>query len=94
FLSGLILAWVSFPQHAVQGQVDPAILHNLGLVFVLIIATFSATAIAVLLFYNIDRAKHQKNIEQLESEHAPESDAAAKRKLGDAEAVAASAQIL
>ena len=42
FLSGLILTWVSFPQHAIQGQVDPAILHHLGMVFVPIVAVFSA----------------------------------------------------
>jgi Na+/melibiose symporter-like transporter len=75
FLSGLILAWVSFPQQATPGKVDPAILHHLGMVFVPIVATFSAIAIAVLMFYDIDRSKHQKNIEQLESAVDPDSDA-------------------
>ena len=41
FLSALILAWVSFPQHATPGQVDPAILHRLGMVFVPMITVFS-----------------------------------------------------
>jgi Na+/melibiose symporter-like transporter len=31
FFSGLILAWVSFPQHATPGQVDPEILRHLGM---------------------------------------------------------------
>ena len=61
-VSGLILAWVSFPQHAIQGQVDPAILHHLGMVFVPIVAACSGTAITVLMFYDIDRATHQRNI--------------------------------
>ena len=39
-----------------QGQVEPAILHHLGMVFVPIVATFSAIAIAVLMFYDIDRS--------------------------------------
>ena len=75
FLSGLMLAWVSFPQHATPGQVDPAILHHLGMVFVPIVATFSAIAIAVLMFYDIDRSTHQRNIERLESADEPDSDA-------------------
>ena len=41
FLSGLMLLWVSFPQHATPGQVDPAILHRLGMVFVpIVVRTF------------------------------------------------------
>jgi Na+/melibiose symporter-like transporter len=66
FLSGLVLAWVSFPRHAIPGQVDAAILHHLGMVFVPIVATFSAMAIAVLMFYDIDRSRHQENVERLE----------------------------
>jgi glycoside/pentoside/hexuronide:cation symporter, GPH family len=66
FFSGLILAWVSFPQHAMPGRVDPPILHHLGMVFVPIVATFSAIAITVLMFYDIDRSRHQRNIERLE----------------------------
>jgi glycoside/pentoside/hexuronide:cation symporter, GPH family len=75
FVSGLMLAWVSFPQHATPGQVDPAILRHLGLVFVPIVTTFSAISIVVLIFYDIDRSTHQKNIEQLESVDEPDSDA-------------------
>jgi len=72
FLSGLILGWVSFPQHATPGHVDPAILYHLGMVFVPIVTIFSAISIAVLMFYSIDRSTHQRNLEQLES--ADESD--------------------
>ncbi len=71
FLSGLILGWVSFPQHATPGHVDPAILHHLGMVFVPIVAVFSAISIAVLMFYNIDRSTHQRNLEQLETADNP-----------------------
>jgi GPH family glycoside/pentoside/hexuronide:cation symporter len=75
FFSGLLLAWVSFPQHATPGQVDPAILHHLGMVFVPVVATFSAISIAVLMFYDIDRSTHQRNLERLESTDEPDSDA-------------------
>jgi GPH family glycoside/pentoside/hexuronide:cation symporter len=67
FLSGLMLAWVSFPQHATPGQVDPAILRHLGMLFVPTVAIFSAISIAVLMFYEIDRSTHQRNLERLES---------------------------
>jgi len=67
FFSGLILAWVSFPQHATPGQVDPAILYHLGVVFVPIVTIFSGTAIGVLMFYDIDRSTHLRNVEQLAS---------------------------
>lgn len=71
FFSGLMLAWISFPQHAMPGQVDPAILHHLGMVFVPIVTIFGAIAIAVLMFYNIDRSTHEKNVERLESANRP-----------------------
>ena len=77
FFSGLILAWVSFPQHAIPGQVDLAILRHLGMVFLPIVATFSAIAITVLTFYDIDRSTHQRNIERLENAVEPDSDAGA-----------------
>src|SRR5208282_5883651 len=76
FFSGLILAWISFPQHAIQGQVDPAIVRHLGMVFVPIVATFSAIAIAVLMLYDIDRSSHQSNIERLEIADEAGTDAA------------------
>jgi Na+/melibiose symporter-like transporter len=76
FLSGLILGWISFPQHATPGQVNPAILYHLGMVFVPVVTAFSAMAIAVLLFYDIDRDTHQRNLEKLEG--AEEATAAAR----------------
>jgi hypothetical protein len=42
------------------------------MVFVPIVTTFSAIAIAVLLFYDIDRSTHQRNIERLEGADEPE----------------------
>jgi Na+/melibiose symporter-like transporter len=83
FLAGLVLAWVSFPQHATPGQVEPAVLYHLGMVFVPIITVFSAVSIAVLMFYDIDRSTHQRNIERLESAGEPDS----------GESVAASARV-
>jgi GPH family glycoside/pentoside/hexuronide:cation symporter len=85
FLSALILAWVSFPQHATPGLVDPAILRHLGMVFVPIVATFSAISIAVLIFYDIDRSRHERNIERLESADEPDADDGAQVNVPDRE---------
>jgi glycoside/pentoside/hexuronide:cation symporter, GPH family len=89
FVSGLMLAWVSFPQHATPGQVDPAILRHLGIVFVPIVTVFSAISIAVLMFYDIDRTTHERNIERLESADEPGSDVDAKLNVVDRESIAA-----
>ena len=67
FFAGLVLAWVSFPQHATPGQVDLMTLRHLGMVFVPIVATFSGAAITVLMFYQIDRTTHQRNVELLQA---------------------------
>jgi Na+/melibiose symporter-like transporter len=67
FFAALVLIWVSFPQHGIPGQVDPAIIRNLGLVFAPLVTTFSAMAIVVLMFYEIDRSTHQRNLERLEN---------------------------
>jgi Na+/melibiose symporter-like transporter len=76
FLSGLILAWVSFPQHATPGQVDPTTLRHLGMVFVPMVTLFGAISITVLLFYDIDRSRHEENLQQLAEAAAPEPEPA------------------
>jgi glycoside/pentoside/hexuronide:cation symporter, GPH family len=76
FVAGLVLAWVSFPRHATPGQVDELILRHLGMIFVPTVTLFSGTAITVLMFYQIDRSTHQRNIERLQSAAALDADAA------------------
>jgi hypothetical protein len=50
----------------VQGEVAPAILRNFALIYAPVIATCSLTSIALLLFYDIDRSRHEMNVERLE----------------------------
>ena len=88
FLSGLILAWIGFPEHAQQGHVDPAILHHLGVVFVPTVTLFSAIAIVVLLFYDIDRSTHLENVARLEGANASDSQAVTRGNAIDAEPTA------
>ena len=65
FLSGLLLEFVHFPQGAMPGHVDPAILRHLVLIFVPVTAGSSLLAIMALTFYRIDRTVHQHNLDQL-----------------------------
>jgi len=85
FFSGLILAWVAFPEHAVPGRVDPAVLHHLGWVFVPIVTVFSAISIFVLMFYDIDRSTHERNVEQLASANDPALNPAAEAEIANDE---------
>jgi len=78
FVSGLFLEFVRFPQGAIQGHVDPAVLRHLVLLFVPVSAGCNALAIAVLGFYRIDRTVHQSNLERLR-------DAAALAETGEVE---------
>jgi len=51
--------------------------RHLGMVFIPIVTTFSAISIAVLMFYDIDRSTHERNIERLERADVSDSDAGA-----------------
>ncbi len=77
FAAGLILAVVHFPQAAVQGHVDPAVLRHLVLIFVPITTGCAALSIAILTFYRIDRVSHQRNLDRLRDAAAEVSGAEA-----------------
>ena len=81
FFSGLILAWINFPQHATPGQVDSQILRHLAMAFAPIVTIFGAIAIGVLMFYDIDRSTHQRNVERLQGADDSDSHAEAEMKL-------------
>ena len=74
FFGTLILGAVHFPDHAVPGTVDPSILRSMVLIYLPITAVFNGVAIAVLSFYRIDKASHERNQALL---HEAESGAAA-----------------
>jgi glycoside/pentoside/hexuronide:cation symporter, GPH family len=63
--SGLILAYVAFPAKAKPGQVSQEILNNLVLTAVPTQALLYAIGIGLLVFYQIDRNKHEANLREL-----------------------------
>ncbi|MDB5450473.1 MAG: hypothetical protein JWQ52_1601 [Phenylobacterium sp.] len=65
FLAGLMISLVKFPAHALPGTVGPAIVRHLALIYLPAIALLSGSSIAVLNFYKIDRATHERNLERL-----------------------------
>jgi Na+/melibiose symporter-like transporter len=62
FGGALIVALVHLPSHAQQGTVPAAILRELGLVYLPVSAVMNGLAIAVLGFYQIDQAAHERNL--------------------------------
>ena len=66
FVSGVLLAYVSFPQGAKPGQVDPDLLRNLALIYLPTIGGFYAVAITCLFLYRIDKTTHEENLRKLQ----------------------------
>ncbi len=62
FGGSAIIALVHMPSHAQQGTVGPALLHQLGLIYLPVSAVMNGLAIAVLIFYRIDQAAHERNL--------------------------------
>jgi Na+/melibiose symporter-like transporter len=66
FVSGVLLAHVTFPQGAKPGQVDPELLRNLALIYLPTIGGFYAVAITCLFLYRIDKTQHEENLRKLQ----------------------------
>lgn len=67
-MAGILLTWVSFPEHANPATLNPQIPNNLALVFFPVSFTLYAIALSCLSFYRIDRATHEENIRSLAQE--------------------------
>ena len=68
FASSLLLGAIGFPQDAKPGQVDPEVLHRLGLVYAPTIVVLYLIALAFLSTYSISRATHEDNLRRLASD--------------------------
>ena len=67
FTATTILAFSQFPDDAKRGQVPEAVLTKLGLAYIPTMVGLYSIAILFLLAYNIDRRKHDANLETLRS---------------------------
>jgi Na+/melibiose symporter-like transporter len=66
FVSGVLLAFVAFPQGAKPNEVDPDLLRNLALIYLPTIGGFYAVAIVCLFLYKIDKTIHEENLRILQ----------------------------
>ncbi|MEI9994818.1 MAG: MFS transporter [Rhizomicrobium sp.] len=75
-LSGQLLHLIGFPDDAVPGHVAPAIIHNMGLVYLPSVVTLYIIGIAIISRFPIDRSHHEENLRRLaaEAEHMPASE--------------------
>lgn len=63
--AGLILAWISFPEQAVAGMVDQAVLNRLVLTVVPVSGLLYIIGTACLFRYDIDRDRHEQTLRRL-----------------------------
>ena len=65
FLSTILLGVIGFPEGARPGEVDPAVIRNLGVVYVPILVVLYVAFVACLFGYRIDRGQHEENLRRL-----------------------------
>jgi glycoside/pentoside/hexuronide:cation symporter, GPH family len=71
FVAGMILTLSDFPQDAVRGQVDVAVLDGVALYYMLAILVMGSIGIAILRHFPITRESHEARLRALNA--APES---------------------
>ncbi len=65
FASSVLLRAVGFPPGARPGDLDPAVVRNLGLAYAPLVSALYLIAVAFLATYRIDRAAHEANLRKL-----------------------------
>lgn len=71
FLSGMIVSGIGFPEKAVPGAVDPALVHRLAWFYIVSVGALCGGAIVALGFYPITRAMHQEVLARLTAAPGP-----------------------
>jgi Na+/melibiose symporter-like transporter len=64
-LPGLILVRIHFPKFAKPGQVDPAILTHLALIYLPVVTVLYLCSTSCILLYRIDRQRHAENLDRI-----------------------------
>jgi GPH family glycoside/pentoside/hexuronide:cation symporter len=65
FAAGSLIAAVGFPQNAVPGTVDPAVIERLMLAFTVLTALFVTCAVAIFLRFPLGEADHNERLHKL-----------------------------
>ena len=77
FGTGLILAFVAFPEKAKPGQVSIEIVNNMSLTYIAVAGTLYALGTILLLNYKITRTIHEENLTAVAQTDSPEDAAKA-----------------
>jgi Na+/melibiose symporter-like transporter len=64
-IAGIMLKVIDFPTGAKPGQLDPELLHRMGLIYIPTVTILYGIAIVCLSAFNIDKAKHEDNLRRL-----------------------------
>lgn len=64
-ITGILLTAIAFPRDAKPGAVDPHTIASLGWLYLPTVIAMTAIAIGLLFVYQIDRERHQANLELL-----------------------------
>lgn len=70
FASGLVLTAIAFPEKAAPGSVDPAVVQQLGTIFVFSLGGLVSLAIVSMMFYPITRQIHENTLRALQAVRA------------------------
>lgn len=64
-VSGTLLSIISFPSKASPETVSPDLVWSLGAIYAPVMVCVTSTAIGLMMLYRIDRARHERNLEEL-----------------------------
>ena len=65
FIAGMILSFADFPQEAVAGRVDAAVIDSLALYFMIMLLAIGITGILILRHFPISRESHEERLRVL-----------------------------
>jgi hypothetical protein len=65
FLAGLLITTAHFPTHAAAGTVAPEIMRHMSLLYLPFATGMKVLSVLVLLFYRIDKSRHEHNLATL-----------------------------
>lgn len=75
FAAGLVLTWSAFPEKADPSRVTEAMTDSLLIHYIPTVMLLWGVGALILLFYPIDRARHEANVARLRAEEAEAADA-------------------
>jgi Na+/melibiose symporter-like transporter len=64
-VAGLVLTWSEFPERAAPGNVTDAMVRSLMAHYIPTVSILWAVGVLFLIFYPIDREKHEQNVAKL-----------------------------